>query len=116
MAGSGETLRHGAVTIAAITSCTNTSNPSVMVGAGLVAQKAAARGLRVPAYVKTSLAPGSRVVRGAKREFISRSYNLILRRTLSAGLSAGDSLMGAVIAPGSYPETRRLPSRWWRGA
>ena len=62
VAGTGETLRHGSVTIAAITSCTNTSNPSVMVGAGLVARKAAARGLRVPAYVKTSLAPGSRVV------------------------------------------------------
>ena len=62
VAGTGESLRHGAVTIAAITSCTNTSNPSVMVGAGLVAKKAVAKGLRVPAYVKTSLAPGSRVV------------------------------------------------------
>ncbi|MBC7162037.1 MAG: aconitate hydratase AcnA [Immundisolibacter sp.] len=62
VAGSGETLRHGSVTIAAITSCTNTSNPSVMVGAGLVAKKAVARGLHMPAYVKTSLAPGSRVV------------------------------------------------------
>jgi aconitate hydratase len=55
-------LRHGAVVIAAITSCTNTSNPSVMLGAGLVARKAVARGLKVPGYVKTSLAPGSRVV------------------------------------------------------
>lgn len=53
---------HGAVVIAAITSCTNTSNPSVMIGAGLLAKKAAAKGLKVPAYVKTSLAPGSRVV------------------------------------------------------
>ncbi len=52
----------GAVVIAAITSCTNTSNPSVMVAAGLLAQRAVARGLRPPAYVKTSLAPGSRVV------------------------------------------------------
>jgi aconitate hydratase len=50
------------VVIAAITSCTNTSNPSVMLGAGLLARKAVARGLRVPAYVKTSLAPGSKVV------------------------------------------------------
>jgi aconitate hydratase len=57
-----QTLRDGAVVIAAITSCTNTSNPSVMVGAGLLAKKAAERGLRVPDYVKTSLAPGSRVV------------------------------------------------------
>lgn len=55
-------LQHGAVVIAAITSCTNTSNPYVMVAAGLLARKAAARGLRVPGYVKTSLAPGSRVV------------------------------------------------------
>ncbi len=52
----------GAVVIAAITSCTNTSNPSVMVGAGLIARKAHALGLRPPTYVKTSLAPGSKVV------------------------------------------------------
>ncbi len=52
----------GAVVIAAITSCTNTSNPSVMVGAGLIAQRANALGLKVPAHVKTSLAPGSKVV------------------------------------------------------
>ena len=52
----------GAVVIAAITSCTNTSNPSVMLGAGLVAKKAVALGLKVPAYVKTSLTPGSLVV------------------------------------------------------
>lgn len=55
-------IGHGAVVIAAITSCTNTSNPSVMIGAGLVAKKAVERGLKVPGYVKTSLAPGSRVV------------------------------------------------------
>jgi len=60
----GETveLDDGAVVIAAITSCTNTSNPNVMVGAGLVAQKAVARGLTVKPWVKTSLAPGSRAV------------------------------------------------------
>jgi aconitate hydratase len=55
-------LRDGAVVIAAITSCTNTSNPSVMIGAGLLAQRAVERGMRVPDHVKTSLAPGSRVV------------------------------------------------------
>ncbi len=55
-------LGHGSVVIAAITSCTNTSNPSVMLAAGLLARKAAERGLRPPEYVKTSLAPGSRVV------------------------------------------------------
>ncbi len=57
-----ETLRDGAVTVAAITSCTNTSNPSVLVAAGLVAQNAVAKGLTVKPWVKTSLAPGSRVV------------------------------------------------------
>jgi aconitate hydratase len=56
-------LHHGSVVIAAITSCTNTSNPSVMVAAGLVAKKAVERGLQVPSWVKTSLAPGSKVVR-----------------------------------------------------
>ncbi|MHB8625429.1 MAG: aconitate hydratase AcnA [Aggregatilineales bacterium] len=55
-------ITHGAVVIAAITSCTNTSNPSVMLAAGLLAKKAVERGLTVPPYVKTSLAPGSRVV------------------------------------------------------
>jgi len=55
-------LHHGSVVIAAITSCTNTSNPSVMVGAGLLAKKAVERGLSVPRWVKTSLAPGSKVV------------------------------------------------------
>jgi aconitate hydratase len=59
----GAALRHGSVVIAAITSCTNTSNPSVMVAAGLVAKKAVERGLHVPPWVKTSLAPGSKVVR-----------------------------------------------------
>ena len=60
--GQSVTLDDGVVVIAAITSCTNTSNPSVMVGAGLVAKKAVALGLQVKPWVKTSLAPGSRVV------------------------------------------------------
>ncbi|MFZ8833063.1 MAG: aconitate hydratase AcnA [Candidatus Caldipriscus sp.] len=58
----GSEIRHGSLVIAAITSCTNTSNPSVMIGAGLLAKKAVERGLNVKPYVKTSLAPGSRVV------------------------------------------------------
>jgi aconitate hydratase len=62
VAGSRETLRDGAVVIAAITSCTNTSNPAVMIAAGLLARKAVHLGLRVPGYVKTSFAPGSKVV------------------------------------------------------
>jgi aconitate hydratase len=60
--GASEQIGHGVVVIASITSCTNTSNPSVMVGAGLLAKKAVERGLDVKPYVKTSLAPGSRVV------------------------------------------------------
>jgi aconitate hydratase len=56
------TIGNGDVLIAAITSCTNTSNPSVMLAAGIVARKAVEKGLKVPSYVKTSLAPGSRVV------------------------------------------------------
>ncbi len=60
--GAETALEDGAVVIAAITSCTNTSNPSVMIAAGLLAQKAAARGLRPKPWVKTSLAPGSMVV------------------------------------------------------
>src|SRR6185437_15419944 len=62
LAGSEQSIGHGDVVIAAITSCTNTSNPSVMVGAGLVAKKAVERGLKVRPWVKTSLAPGSKVV------------------------------------------------------
>ncbi|MBI5876066.1 MAG: aconitate hydratase AcnA [Chloroflexi bacterium] len=60
--GKSYELKHGAVIIAAITSCTNTSNPSVMLGAGLVAKKAVEKGLTVAPQVKTSLAPGSKVV------------------------------------------------------
>ena len=64
IAGEEATIRTGSVAIAAITSCTNTSNPTVMVGAGLLARNAVARGLRVPPTVKTSLAPGSKAVTG----------------------------------------------------
>ena len=60
--GGTQKMKHGAVVIAAITSCTNTSNPSVLIAAGLVAKKALEKGLSVKPYVKTSLAPGSRVV------------------------------------------------------
>ncbi|WP_243387024.1 aconitate hydratase AcnA [Bacillus kexueae] len=62
--GEKTTMKTGSVAIAAITSCTNTSNPYVLVGAGLVAKKAVEKGLEVPKYVKTSLAPGSKVVTG----------------------------------------------------
>ena len=62
VSGQDFSLDHGAVTIASITSCTNTSNPSVMLAAGLLAQKAVAKGLKAKPWVKTSLAPGSKVV------------------------------------------------------
>jgi aconitate hydratase len=64
-----QALSHGSVVIAAITSCTNTSNPSVLVAAGLLAKKAVEKGLKVPSWVKTSLAPGSMVV----TEYLTRS-------------------------------------------
>ena len=60
--GETVTLKNGFVGLAAITSCTNTSNPVVMLGAGLMARKAVARGLRKPCYVKSSMTPGSQVV------------------------------------------------------
>ena len=59
---SAKSIKHGSVVIAAITSCTNTSNPSVLIAAGLLAKKAVEKGLTVPSFVKTSLAPGSKVV------------------------------------------------------
>ena len=76
-AGKNYAITHGDVVLAAITSCTNTSNPSVMVAAGLVARKALAKGLTVKPWVKTSLAPGSQVV----TEYLDRS-------NLSADLDA----------------------------
>ncbi len=66
--GTETTMKTGAIGIAAITSCTNTSNPYVMLGAGLIAKKAVEKGLTVPDYVKTSLAPGSKVVTGYLRD------------------------------------------------
>lgn len=66
--GDNSTMKTGAVAIAAITSCTNTSNPYVLVGAGLVAKKAVELGMKVPEFVKTSLAPGSKVVTGYLRD------------------------------------------------
>src|SRR6185503_18006306 len=62
MGGETTQLGHGSIVIAAITSCTNTSNPSVMLGAGILARKAVERGLRTRPWVKTSLAPGSKAV------------------------------------------------------
>jgi aconitate hydratase len=81
--GRNHDLGHGDVVIAAITSCTNTSNPSVMIGAGLLARKAVARGLTVKPWVKTSLAPGSQVVAeyleksGLQKDLDKLGFNLV---------------------------------------
>jgi aconitate hydratase len=83
VAGRNHDLGHGDVVIAAITSCTNTSNPSVMVGAGLLARKAVAKGLTVKPWVKTSLAPGSQVVAdyldksGLQSDLDKLGYNVV---------------------------------------
>ncbi|MFO1187745.1 MAG: aconitate hydratase AcnA [Alphaproteobacteria bacterium] len=81
--GTDYSLSHGDVVIAAITSCTNTSNPSVMIAAGLVARKALAKGLKVKPWVKTSLAPGSQVVSdyleaaGLQKDLDALGFNLV---------------------------------------
>ena len=81
--GKNYDLGHGDVVIAAITSCTNTSNPNVMIGAGLLARKAAAKGLSVKPWVKTSLAPGSQVVAeyldksGLQKDLDKLGFNLV---------------------------------------
>ncbi|MBR9882389.1 MAG: aconitate hydratase AcnA [Oceanospirillales bacterium] len=83
LGGSETPMHHGDVVIAAITSCTNTSNPAVMLGAGLVARKALARGLKIKPWVKTSLAPGSRVVTeylkesGVQQDLDALGFNLV---------------------------------------
>ncbi|HWL30499.1 MAG TPA: aconitate hydratase AcnA [Xanthobacteraceae bacterium] len=83
VAGREHDLGHGDVVIAAITSCTNTSNPSVMVAAGLLARKAVAKGLKVKPWVKTSLAPGSQVVAdyfeksGLQKDLDALGFNLV---------------------------------------
>jgi len=83
VAGRKHDLGHGDVVIAAITSCTNTSNPSVMIGAGLLARKAAAKGLTAKPWVKTSLAPGSQVVgeylakSGLQKDLDKLGFNLV---------------------------------------
>jgi aconitate hydratase len=115
----GETheLRHGSVVIAAITSCTNTSNPSVMMAAGLLAQKAVERGLQTKPWVKTSLAPGSKVVTdylidaGLMRALEQLRFNLVgygcttcignsgpLPAPISKAVEEGDLVVAAVLS------------------
>jgi aconitate hydratase len=121
-------LDHGDVVIAAITSCTNTSNPSVMIGAGILARNAVARGLRAKPWVKTSLAPGSKVV----TEYLDRAgltepleelgFNLVgygcttcignsgpLREEISAAVSDGDLAVVSVLSGNRNFEGRINP-------
>jgi aconitate hydratase len=121
-------LRHGSVVIAAITSCTNTSNPSVMIAAGLVAQKAVARGLKVKSWVKTSLAPGSKVVTdylneaGVMPALEALKFHLVgygcttcignsgpLREEISAAIEKGDLVAAAVLSGNRNFEGRINP-------
>src|SRR5690606_9615306 len=111
------TLEDGAVVIAAITSCTNTSNPAVMLGAGLLARNAVARGLKVKPWVKTSLAPGSLVVTdylkkaGVMDDLEAMGFFLVgygcttcignsgpLPPEVSAGIAEGDLVVASVLS------------------
>ena len=115
--GSDQEIGHGAVVIAAITSCTNTSNPAVMLGAGLVAKKALERGLKVKPWVKTSLAPGSKVVTeylrdaGLQEPLDALGFNLVgygcttcignsgpLPEAVSAAIAEGDLVVSSVLS------------------
>jgi aconitate hydratase len=107
-------LGHGDVVIAAITSCTNTSNPSVMLAAGLVARKAVEQGLSIRPAVKTSLAPGSRVV----TEYLQKT-GLQPTWTNSASSSSATAAPPASATPGRWSRTwsrRCTTTTWWSPA
>ena len=93
-------IDHGSVVIAAITSCTNTSNPAVMVGAGLLARNAVERGLRSQPWVKTSLAPGSKVV----TDYLERVRSHGTARGSSASTWSATAARPASGTPGPLPE------------
>jgi aconitate hydratase len=126
--GSSFELKDGAVLIAAITSCTNTSNPSVMLGAGLLARKARSRGLKAKPWVKTSLAPGSRVVTdyfrraGVLEDLAAVGFDLVgygcttcignsgpLKPEISAAVKAGDITACSVLSGNRNFEGRVHP-------
>ncbi len=128
VAGTDYELMDGAVAIAAITSCTNTSNPSVMIGAGLVARKARAKGLKVQPWVKTSLAPGSQVVSdylekaGLQEDLDALGFNLVgygcttcignsgpLPEAIVEAINAEDLVVGAVLSGNRNFEGRVSP-------
>ena len=103
-----EGLDHGSVVVAAITSCTNTSNPSVMIGAGLLARNAVKRGLKVKPWVKTSLAPGSLVVteylQGRRPARVSRRA----RASTSSAMAARPASATAVRCPSRCRASSRI--------
>jgi aconitate hydratase len=128
VAGTDYDLTDGAVAIAAITSCTNTSNPSVMIGAGLVARKARAKGLSVKPWVKTSLAPGSQVVSdylekaNLQEDLDALGFNLVgygcttcignsgpLPDPIVEAINAEDLVVGAVLSGNRNFEGRVSP-------
>jgi aconitate hydratase len=128
VAGADYELTDGAVAIAAITSCTNTSNPSVMIGAGLVARKARAKGLSVKPWVKTSLAPGSQVVSdylekaNLQEDLDALGFNLVgygcttcignsgpLPDPIVEAINAEDLVVGAVLSGNRNFEGRVSP-------
>jgi len=122
-------LKHGSVVISAITSCTNTSNPSVLIGAGLLAKKAAEKGLKPKPWVKTSLAPGSRVVTeylkdsGLLSSLENIGFHLVgygcttcignsgpLPEPIANGIQAGDLVAAAVLSGNRNFEGRIHPN------
>ena len=126
--GSNYDLGHGDVVIAAITSCTNTSNPAVMLGAGLVARNAGAKGLKVKPWVKTSLAPGSKVVTeylkhaGLQDDLNKLGFNLVgygcttcignsgpLPQPIADAVGAGDLVVTSVLSGNRNFEGRVSP-------
>jgi len=128
VAGSNYELKDGAVVIAAITSCTNTSNPSVMLGAGLLARNALKRGLKVKPWVKTSLAPGSQVVSdyfaasGLQKDLDALGFGLVgygcttcignsgpLPEPIADAVEAGDLVVAAVLSGNRNFEGRINP-------
>ena len=128
VAGRDFTVGHGDVVIAAITSCTNTSNPSVMIGAGLVARKANALGLKAKPWVKTSLAPGSQVVAdyfnnsGLQTDLDALGFNVVgfgcatcignsgpLDEPISEAINAADLVAAAVLSGNRNFEGRVNP-------
>ncbi len=128
VAGSDYQVKDGDVVIAAITSCTNTSNPSVMLGAGLLARNAVKRGLKVKPWVKTSLAPGSQVVTdyyaaaGLQKDLDALGFNLVgygcttcignsgpLPEPIAEAVESGDLVVSAVLSGNRNFEGRISP-------